>query len=156
MNIPKEDLRRMYWGDKKTIPEIAQEMGLSGGTIHKRMVRVGIERRPPGLKGSAHPMKRPEVREKLSKALRGRKFSLEHRRKLSDAMRSRKLSLEHRKAISNGMKKSDKVLRGGDNPARRPEVKKKIGNALKGRVFSNETRKKMSEAHKRERKTMAF
>ncbi len=72
------------------------------------------------------------IKEKISKSLKGRKFSKERRKNISDGLKniSEKLS-ENRK----GLKLSE-------------ETKRKISLKQKGKKLSNETRKKMSESKK--------
>jgi len=56
------------------------------------------------IKGDKNPAKKPEVREKISKILTGRKRSDEQRRKQSEIMKGRKLTEKHKKNIGLGLK----------------------------------------------------
>lgn len=67
---------------------------------------------------------RPEVRQKHSETMKGRKLSEGHRRKISEAMK------------------------GENNPMNRPEARQKHSEALKGKSPSEETRRKISETLK--------
>jgi len=89
-----------------------------------------------------NPMNYPEIRIKISKALKGRKFSEESKRKMSEAQKGEKhcnfgkcLSEETRKKISESNK--GKILS--------EETKRKISISNTGKKHTNEVRKKMSE-----------
>jgi hypothetical protein len=71
-----------------------------------------------------NPMKRPEVAEKVSKALTGVKKSLEATNKMRKALTGVKKSLEAKKRMSEA--------RTGDrNPMKRPEVRTKMKTTLR-------------------------
>jgi len=92
-----------------------------------------------------------EIREKISKALKGRAKSEETKRKISKTLRGRVLSEETRKKISKAMKGKAPWTTGRHLPI---ETRRKISEArLKrknrlGYINSPETRRKISEAHK--------
>ena len=82
-----------------------------------RVLRTGLKASPETrAKMSAthkaignHPLQSPEVREKISRSLRGRPLSFEHRQKLSEVLTGRKHTAETRAKISSsnkGKKKS--------------------------------------------------
>lgn len=70
--------------------------------------------------GENHPTKNPEVRKKISKALKGRKFTNEWRLKQSKAHIGKK-------GFWTGKKRPD--MSGDNSPTKRDDVKKKIGDA---------------------------
>lgn len=76
---------------------------------HKRRISESAKgknkgRKRPDMSGPTSPVKRPEVRKKISVALKGRPKSKEHKRKLSEANKGKKLSAETRKKISEANK----------------------------------------------------
>ncbi len=86
-----------------------------------------------------NPMKRPEVRRKLSEANKGKKrspLSEEQRRKLSEANKGKVLSAETRRKISKANK--GRVLSA--------ETRRKISKAQKNMSHSEEAKRKISEA----------
>lgn len=56
------------------------------------------------ISGDKNPMANPETREKVSQALKGRKFSDETRRKMSEAKKGKNLSDETRRRMSESRK----------------------------------------------------
>ncbi|MBE0437807.1 MAG: hypothetical protein IBX56_18645, partial [Methylomicrobium sp.] len=48
VKINPEMLMTLYWNRKMTIPQIARELGVSGWTVHQRMIKFGIPRRKNG------------------------------------------------------------------------------------------------------------
>jgi len=80
----------------------------------------------------------PEAIEKISVALKGRKFTEAHKKKIGAANRRREYSAEMRRKV-------------GEFSATRvhsEETRKKIGDAQRGRKRSHATREKMSESGK--------
>src|SRR3990167_1708057 len=63
------------------------------------------------IKGIKNPAKRSDVKEKISKALKGKKKSFEHTEKNRLAHLGFKLTEEHKKNIKLGLKKA--LARGG-------------------------------------------
>uniref|UniRef100_A0A6M3IQ66 Homing endonuclease n=1 Tax=viral metagenome TaxID=1070528 RepID=A0A6M3IQ66_9ZZZZ len=95
--------------------------------------------------GDKNPAKRPEVREKISRTLKGRvsnrkgvKLSKETREKMSKAMKGFRHTEESKRKMSKAQK--GKVIS--------KEWRRKISEAQKGKVISEEAKKKMSIAHK--------
>ena len=76
-----------------------------------------------------------ETKKRISKGMRGKKKSWEHQVKINQALLGRDMS----------------VMRGDNNPAKRPEVRNKISAALKGKKKSEEHVKKISEARQGEK-----
>jgi 5-methylcytosine-specific restriction endonuclease McrA len=87
--------------------------------------------------GDKNPAKRPEVRKKISLALKGRSFSEEHRRKISEQRRGKSLSELHKRKISEAIK----------GTIRSEENRRNISKGLKGHLVSEETRRKISESN---------
>ena len=101
-----------------------------------------------------------EISNKLSKALKGRKFSKEHRENISKSKKGnipwnlgRKHSLETRKKISKankGKKRTEedkkKMSESRKNPSE--EFRKKMSEIVKGRKFSESHKMKISQALK--------
>ena len=75
-----------------------------------------------------------ELGEKISKALSGKKLSIEHCESISKGKTGKKLSEEHKQNILNVIQ-SD-------------EFRKKVSDSLTGRKLSEETKQKMSESKK--------
>jgi len=71
------------------VPEDGQ--GGSGPASHRKTYgsRFGYEQEPNRYVGNDNYAKLPEVRQKISERLKGRKFSDEHRQKLSESMMGR-------------------------------------------------------------------
>ena len=90
------------------------------------------------ISGENNPTKNPEVRAKISEALKGKEVSEETKRKISEGNKGKKMSEEARKKISKAHKGKKKSK----------EHRKKISEAHSGKKLSEETRKKMSEAKK--------
>jgi len=99
--------------------------------------------------GDKNPAKRPEVREKISKANKGRKLSEEHINKLIEINTGKKLTEEHKTNIGTGVKNSEKY----QNAIKNPERKKRMSESQKGHIgymkgkhHSLETKEKMRES----------
>lgn len=96
--------------------------------------------------GGTHYSPSAEIRQKISKAKKGRAVPLEVCHKISRSMTGLVKSKETRKRMSEAKK--------GNCPS--PETRRKIGEALKGRIawnngrkgISEETRRKLSDSHK--------
>lgn len=87
-----------------------------------------------GVVGDKNPAKRPEVRKKISEALKGRKFSEERKKALSIAQKGKRLSEEHKRNISKGKLGCIPWNKGVKN------------------CFSEETLERMSNSHKGQKK----
>lgn len=81
-------LRRLYLEEGKNQKEIGRLLGFGAPAVCLRMKQFGIEARPGGFKKGEyrHP---PEVRERIRRKLKGRKFSKETIAKLSLAASKR-------------------------------------------------------------------
>lgn len=91
-------------------------------------------KRSEAIKGDKNPAKRPDVRKKISMSNKGRQFTDDTKKKMSESKKGKKLSESHKKKISEGNKgRSCPNLKGENNPAKRPEVRKKISenNSMK-------------------------
>lgn len=80
--------------ESKEFANLVPEAGQGGAEVAKHRKkhgnRFGYEQEPNRYIGEDNYAKRPEVRAKLSAALKGREFSDEHRRKLSESCKGRK------------------------------------------------------------------
>lgn len=83
------------------------------------------------ITGDKNPMANPDTRERVSQAMKGRKFSDETRRRMSEARKGKKLSEETRQKMSESRK-------GQNHPNW-------------GKHLSEETRQKISAANKKYR-----
>lgn len=79
-----ETLKRLYVIENKTMKEVADELGISSGTVHKYIHRYGITARPPhmGFLGCEHT---EEAREKISKANKGKVLSEETKKRIAES-----------------------------------------------------------------------
>ncbi|WP_454751700.1 NUMOD3 domain-containing DNA-binding protein [Cupriavidus necator] len=108
------------------------------------------------LKGRKRPQ---EVLEKMSIALRGKKFSDERRAMMREVSKRIQISPETRAKMAATMRGKPKPPRSAEHSAkiaerargrvRSEEAKAKTSAALKGRTLSEEHRRKLSEAAKR-------
>jgi len=114
IDITKQELRNLYWTEELTLDAIADSLGICRPTLRNWMRRWEIPTRPAHgprlekskrkiskankgrLNGKNNPSKRPEVREKISKGLMGRKISDKHRAILSKSTKKRKGKLSPR------------------------------------------------------------
>ena len=55
VKIDPQTLKRLYWGEKMTIIQIAEKFGVSAWTVHQRMIKSGIPRRENGEVALKHP-----------------------------------------------------------------------------------------------------
>ena len=88
---------------------------------HKKNISIGMnssQKFKDGVKSKVRSLK-------LSKALKGRKFSEEWLKKLSDSRKG--------------------ILTGDKNPSKRPEVRKKISEYRTGKTHTNEMKERMSK-----------
>ena len=103
------------------------------------------------LAGENNIAKRPEIRSKISAALKGRKvkpFTLEHKKNLSLAIRnSPRRSHEWRKRMS------ERAIARQMNVGRKPseETRQKMSVAQKGKIFTEEHRRKLGDVHRGEK-----
>ena len=79
-----EKLEKLYITENKTMHEVAKEMGIAVGTVHKYIHKYGITARPAhvGCPGYKHT---EEARKKISKANKGKIISVETRKLLSES-----------------------------------------------------------------------
>lgn len=82
------------------------------------------------LSGDNHPMKRPEIKRKVSIANTGKKASIETRKKLSASHKGTHLSMEARKKLSDSISGEKSCKYGKSMKA---ETKQKISNSLLGK-----------------------
>ena len=108
--------------------------------------------------------KNPEIKERLSKSLRGRKLSDEHRQKLSDShmgkvsgMKGKKHTEASRKKMSESQKRAirvytedglNRIREASRNRVVSDETREKIRQSHLGKIASEETRRKQSLAKK--------
>lgn len=108
--------------------------------------------------GEISPMKYKEIREKVSKSMKGRKFTKEHREKLKLAQKGRKgtpHTEEHKKYMSQLMKgrevskeTREKLRKASLGQKQSDETINKRSKAMKGRKFTKEHREKISKSLK--------
>lgn len=148
--------RERYWIDyyRSRCDLTNSQDGGDGGNLSeeaRRKMSEAKKGRPNPFKGIPRPA---EVREKIARALTGRKFpprSAETRRKQSEALKGRRLSDECRAKLSaahKGKKVSDEARANMSAAQKRrgprsEETREKIRRALTGRVVSEETRAKL-------------
>jgi len=66
IDLPKEELERLYWKEKLTIKEIAKHLGVNDGTVYQNFIRHGIPTRSRYEIAALIPAKHPGLtREKL-------------------------------------------------------------------------------------------
>jgi len=105
-----------------------------------------IHEHPKGMLGK-YNLHSKEWNEKISKSLKGRKFSDKLKKKLALAHKGKKLSEETKKLMSLQRRgRSNYWLRGRK---RQQEVKEKISKKLKGKSHSEEHNKNVSESLKK-------
>lgn len=94
---------------------------------------------------------RPEVKAKISEALKGRVFSEETKQRMSASAKRRAASVEFRRASRERMKKlrSEHPESAFKGRTHSEETKAKQSSTQKGRSKSDETRRRMSEAQKK-------
>jgi len=79
--------------------------------------------------------KAKELKEKMSKRLKGKPISNEHREKIRLANKGKKSPWTRERNLKN-------------NPMKNPEVVRKVSKKLKGRKYSEKVKRKMSDAKK--------
>lgn len=99
------------------------------------------------LKGDNNPSKKQEVRQKISLALKGRKFTDEWKKNISISIKEAMQRPEVRQKFMNYIKNRD--ISGKNHPLYgkklSEETKKKIGLKIKGRKHTQETKIKISQ-----------
>ncbi len=98
-------------------------------------------------KGKDNIAKLPRIRKKISKALKGRKFTREWIKKLSESHKGHKVSIETRKKLSQRIG-IGKWMKGRKLSEATKEKIKKNHKGMLGRKHTEEARKKMSKSHK--------
>lgn len=95
-----------------------------------------------------------ETREKLRKAMLGKKLPIETRKKISESNMGREVSEDTRNKIGNairGIKRSEetkqKIKNAKSGKSLSEETKRKISEGNKGRIMSEETKQKISKSH---------
>jgi group I intron endonuclease len=98
-----------------------------------------------------------DIREKISKAGKGRTFSEEHRKKLAEAARKRKgnkpckfkgMKYEDYMGVESAETIKEKIKASRAAQVITEEAKRKISEANKGKTMSEESKRKISEARK--------
>jgi hypothetical protein len=119
-HITEETRRRMSESHKKN--PVSYWKGKSLSDDHKRHIRENAPR------GDLNPAKRPEVREKISRALMGRlgpncgkTFTNKHKKRIGEGNRGKVRSEESKKKISETRRKNG-IAKGPRNPAWRGGV----------------------------------
>lgn len=155
-NISAEELRRLYWDERKSARQIGEMFGFCQVTVLKKMWKFGIPRRTDSeaLSGDLNPMfgvhrcgkdhpmyGRHQTEESKNKNRRwhlGKRLSEETKAKISKALKGRKFSAEHKRAVVEAITRWNK-----ENPA--------VGerNPFYGKHHSLETRKLLSEQAKK-------
>lgn len=127
-SLSKAELTRLYWKERKTIRQIADAVGVCYATALEWMVRYGIPRR-------SH--------QEAHKGINlGRKIPDEMREIISKSLKGRRLKREHRERISRALKKYHK---------KHPEARIGENNSFYGRTHSLKTRMQNSEKQKGEK-----
>lgn len=98
LNIPKDVLFQKYIVEKKQMHVIANELGVSVGSVHKYIRRYGITSR----RSTDYPIteKQREAGRRASQARKGMHASEETRAKMSEARQNR--GIGHRKKRTDG------------------------------------------------------
>jgi len=106
-----------------------------------------------GLKGyhsgDENPMKRPEVRKKMSEIRTGIKLSEETKQKIRERNLGKKLTGEQKKKIGDGIRNSDKYylsLKTRRHPLNSGQFKKGLVPWNKGKTISEDAREKIIKA----------
>ena len=86
IEFTKEMLYEHYIVNGETMREVAKNLGIATGTVHKYLKKYGIESRDAhkGMLGKKHS---EESKRKMSYAQKGKVFSDEAKKKMSDAKR---------------------------------------------------------------------
>jgi len=86
--IGKNKLRKLYWNEKVSSPEIGKRIGVSGASVLRWMKRFGIPKRSPSEVGR---LIEHTWGENISKAKMGHSVSEETRKKLREARMKQKM-----------------------------------------------------------------
>lgn len=139
--INKEELERLYWGEKLSQRQIAKELNCSDYTVWFWMKKYNIPRRTNS-----------ETHKGEKNHNFGKHHSKETKRKLRDAVKGEKscmfgkyLSDATKKKISESLKGEKSYMFGKHHSK---EVKRKISEKLKGKEVSEKTKTKLSKALK--------
>lgn len=118
MDIPNDRLQQLYVNKKLSIYKIAKIFNTNSTTICDRIHEYDIPirsisealKRSEMMKGEGNPMKRPEARKKISKAMMGKLVGDENpakkfkvRRKISKALRGHKVSPVIKRKIARSL-----------------------------------------------------
>ena len=168
--IKNEDVGKKYYNKIRSANHWTREtVEVSPETRLKRSLAAMGEKNPNY--GKKHT---PEIREKISAALRGKKHTDAHKKKISESLRKSKVfadankarrgiphTEEHKRNISKGnmgRKHSSetikKIVESRKWYSHGEETKRKIGEANSGRKHSEESKRKMREGHARRKLEM--
>ena len=163
------DEKEIYWIEYYNSTNMKYGYNLEGGgTFNKIVSEESKAKMRESFKNREYKNVSEETKEKISKAMKGRKLSEEHKKKISEANKGKIVSDETRKKLSESHKnkksfgnryileetrfKMSEAKKGENHPLYGKHIseehKKKISEANKGKIVSDETRKKLSESHK--------
>jgi len=143
---PKDKTRIIFLKKNLTEEEAFRHEIYMIAVFGRKDLGTGILRNlTDGGEGSSGAIRSSELREKISKSMKGRTLSDEHRKKLSESLKGKKVSEETKKLWSNqrkGKKHSEETKR------KMSEKKKGSNHNMFGIPKSEETKRKISEANK--------
>lgn len=88
-------------------------------------------------------------KQKISQSLLGHEVSSKTRKKMSNSRQGKRSNFygkHHSKETKQKLRKPKPSMKGENNPAKRPEVRKKIGQSNFGKKRSSETKEKIRQA----------
>lgn len=128
--------------------------GVWGRVVSQRERDNNPAKRPKNREASSfrmtqnNPMRNPEIANKVSEALTGKKLPLEVSKKIGDSNRGQKRSVAFKERMSKITKGVDKPwARGNNNVMNRAEVRLKVSLAQKGKTLSEGHCEKLSVSH---------
>jgi len=138
-NKPKDKSRVIFLKQNLTEEEAFKHEKYMITVFGRKDLGTGIlHNRTDGGEGSSGAIRSLEIRNKISKKLKGKIVTEETRRKLSEKSKGKKLSEKAKEKISK-FHKGKKMTK---------ETKEKMSLSQKGRIVSEETREKISQANK--------
>jgi hypothetical protein len=120
-NISKNYLIKEYINNEKSTPQIAKDIGCCPSVISRKLKYYNIRIRNlreasllirKRMIGNNNPMKRPEIRKKLSRLLKGRIISKSWRRKIARAIKKWLSDPTHHWAYGKKYPEQSKRMRG--------------------------------------------